>query len=124
MQPAKSHHNTKLCLDSAFIVAHKVLSNTKASRRCQCFFCLFPPRQRQASGGLGRVEGLSLCDPLSSVKEEPPRVLHDGVAQASLLNGTLSPKATSPGLESIDRDRGCASMKGTNPVPMCLHPGR
>jgi len=57
------------------------------------FFCLFPPRQRQASGGLGRVEGLSLCDPLSSVKEEPPRVLHDGVAQASLLNGTLSPKA-------------------------------
>jgi hypothetical protein len=38
------------------------------------------------------VDWLSLCDPLSSVKEEPPWVLHEGLAQASLLNGTLNPK--------------------------------
>jgi hypothetical protein len=93
MQPAKSHHYTKLCLDLAFIVADKISSNTKASTRCQCFFCRFPPRQRLASGGLGGVDWLSLCDSLSTVKEKPPWVLHEGLAQASLLNGVLGPKA-------------------------------
>jgi hypothetical protein len=95
MQPVKSHHCTKLCLDLAFMVAHKILSNTKARPRCQCFFCRFPPRQRLglASGGLGGVDWLSLRDPLSGVKEEPPWVLHEGLAQASPLNGTLSARS-------------------------------
>jgi len=57
------------------------------------FFLSFSSSAKAGFRGLGRVDGLSLCDPLSSVKEEPPWVLHDGVALASLLNGTLSPKA-------------------------------
>jgi hypothetical protein len=52
----------------------------------------FEAGKRLASGGLSGVDWLSLCDPLSSVKEEPPWVLHEGLAQASLLNGTLNPK--------------------------------
>jgi hypothetical protein len=35
---------------------------------------------------------LSLCDPLSNLNEEPPWVLREGLAQASLLSRTLSPK--------------------------------
>jgi hypothetical protein len=93
MQPVKSHHYTELSLDLAFIVAHKVLSNTKASTRCQCFFCRLPPRQRLASGRLGGVDWLTLCNPLSSVKEKPPRVFHEGLARVSLLNEPLSPRS-------------------------------
>ena len=92
MQPVKSHHYTELSLDLAFIVAHKVLSNTKASTRCQCFFCPLPPPQRLASGRLGGVEWLTLCDPLSSVKEKPPWLLHEELARACLLNRPLGPR--------------------------------
>jgi len=38
------------------------------------------------------VGWLSLCEPLSSAKEEPPWVLHERLAQASLLNGTPRPR--------------------------------
>ena len=48
--------------------------------------------KRMASEGLGGVDWLSLCDPLPSLKEEPPWVLHEGLGHASLLSATLSPK--------------------------------
>jgi hypothetical protein len=57
--------------------------------------------ERMASGGLGGINWLSLCDPLSNLNEEPPWVLHEGLAQASLLSRTLSRKE---GLEEWFQD--------------------
>jgi len=48
--------------------------------------------KRMASVGLGGVNWLGLCDPLSTLIEEPPWVLHQGLDQASLLGRTLGPK--------------------------------
>jgi hypothetical protein len=48
--------------------------------------------KRMFSEGLGEMEWLSLCDPLPSLQEEPPWALHEGLAQASLLSSTFSPK--------------------------------
>lgn len=52
----------------------------------------FEAGRRLGSGGLRELNWLSLCDPLPSAKEEPPWLLHEGLAQVSLLNGALSPK--------------------------------
>jgi hypothetical protein len=49
--------------------------------------------KRMSSLGFGGVNWLSLCDPLPGLKEEPPWVLNEGLAQASLLSRILSPKA-------------------------------
>ncbi len=48
--------------------------------------------KRMASGGLGGVNWLSLCDPLSTLREEPPWILHRGLDRASFLNHNLNPK--------------------------------
>ena len=52
----------------------------------------FDSGRRLPSWGLGGIDWLSLCDPLPNVKEEPPWVLREGLAQSSLLNGVLSPR--------------------------------
>jgi hypothetical protein len=57
MQPVKSHHYTELCLDLAFIVAHRVLCNTKASTRCQCFFVVFLFVRGWLQGGSAGLTG-------------------------------------------------------------------